>query len=204
MEAAQAGDEEAFAALVRRVHARVFRWALGRTGDPDDADDVTQSVLIRLHRHLGGYRASGSFDAWLYRITANAAASHAARLKRRRRSRRALSPAVGEGTTGTGAMAGSANPAAGASTAASVADAQATRAVSRIFAGRVSELVRTYFRELPARQREVFDLVDLQGHSPAEVAEMLGLKQVTVRANLFKARRTMRRTILARHPEIEE
>jgi RNA polymerase sigma-70 factor (ECF subfamily) len=55
-------------------------------------------------------------------------------------------------------------------------------------------------RELPARQREVFDLCDLQGRTPAEIAEMLGMKAVSVRANLFKARAAIRRKILLTHP----
>jgi RNA polymerase sigma factor (sigma-70 family) len=54
------------------------------------------------------------------------------------------------------------------------------------------EVVTAYFRDLPARQREVFDLVEFQDYSPAEVAEMLEMNPTTVRANLFKARRTIR------------
>ena len=43
---AQAGDEDAFARLARWCYPRVYRWALARAGDPDDADDVTQDVLL--------------------------------------------------------------------------------------------------------------------------------------------------------------
>ena len=79
---------------------------------------------------------------------------------------------------------------------------QTSAAVSRIHRTRVMDLVLAYFRALPARQREVFDLVDLQGYSPAEVATMLDLNPATVRASLFKARRTVRRKIFERHPEL--
>jgi RNA polymerase sigma-70 factor (ECF subfamily) len=64
--------------------------------------------------------------------------------------------------------------------------------------------VRAMFRRLPARQRQVFDLADLQGYSPSEIAEMLRMKPVTVRANLCKARRILRAALLAEHPELVE
>jgi RNA polymerase sigma-70 factor (ECF subfamily) len=58
--------------------------------------------------------------------------------------------------------------------------------------------------ELPARQREIFDLVDLQGLSPAEAAERTGRKAVSVRASLFKARSAIRAKFLATHPSYGE
>jgi DNA-directed RNA polymerase specialized sigma24 family protein len=60
------------------------------------------------------------------------------------------------------------------------------------------------FENLPLRQREVFDLVDLQGLSPGEAAERTGLKPVSVRASLFKARQAIRSAILATHPAYAE
>ncbi len=175
---AKAGDPEAFRHLVRRVYARVHRWALVRTGDPDDADDVVQAVLLKLHRGLGDYRGGGRLTSWLYRVTANAAEE--VRRKRVRRVRLlegrleapapALDPAVDR----------------------SLDDA------------RLAGLVLDRFRKLPDRQREVFDLVDLQGHAPAEVAEMLGLEPVTVRTNLLRARRAIRTKILESHPRLVE
>ena len=50
------------------------------------------------------------------------------------------------------------------------------------------------------RQREVFILCDIEGRTPAEAAVMLDMKDVSVRASLFKARAAIRRTILLTHP----
>ena len=47
------------------------------------------------------------------------------------------------------------------------------------------------------RQREVFDLVDLQGLDPKEAAELLEMNPNTVRVHLLRARRRMRREMLA-------
>ena len=38
---------------------------------PDDLEDVAQDVLIRIFRHLDGYRRGGSFGGWVYRIAVN-------------------------------------------------------------------------------------------------------------------------------------
>ena len=57
---------------------------------------------------------------------------------------------------------------------------------------------------LPARQREVFDLVDLQGLAPHEAAAMLGLSQGTIRVHLFRARRAVRSAFLALEPALLE
>jgi DNA-directed RNA polymerase specialized sigma24 family protein len=65
-------------------------------------------------------------------------------------------------------------------------------------------VIRELFFDLPARQREIFDLVDLQGLSPTEAAERMGMKTVSVRASLFKARSTIRSKFLATHPSYGE
>ena len=53
--AAASGDGEAFETLVRIVFRRVYRWALVRVVDADDAEDVTQRVLLRLHASLASW-----------------------------------------------------------------------------------------------------------------------------------------------------
>jgi RNA polymerase sigma-70 factor (ECF subfamily) len=68
----------------------------------------------------------------------------------------------------------------------------------------IADVVREFLTELPQRQREVFNLVDLQDATSIEVSEMLNMKPVTVRANLFRARRALRARILERHPALAE
>ena len=69
---AQAGDEAAFERLVRGFYDRIYRWALVRTSDPDDAEDVTQQVLVNLHRGLLTFDGRAQFSTWLYRVVTNA------------------------------------------------------------------------------------------------------------------------------------
>ncbi|HEY9229219.1 MAG TPA: RNA polymerase sigma factor [Gemmatimonadaceae bacterium] len=70
----------------------------------------------------------------------------------------------------------------------------------RVDRQRALDLVRTIAATLPMRQREVFMLCDLEGRAPAEAAAILDMKDVSVRASLFKARASIRRRILATHP----
>ena len=71
---------------------------------------------------------------------------------------------------------------------------------ARVDGQRAVALIRTIAATLPMRQREVFMLCDIEGRTPAEVAGILDMKDVSVRASLFKARASIRRTILATHP----
>ncbi len=75
---------------------------------------------------------------------------------------------------------------------------------ARVDRQRLIELIVAMSRVLPLRQREVFILCDIEGRTPAEAAAMLDMKDVSVRASLFKARLSIRRSILATHPGFVE
>lgn len=176
---ASSGDESAFTTLVTRFQPAVFRWALMFANDPDDAEDITQEVFVRTYRQLDSYRSDGPLEAWLYRITRRTAIQM--RRTRSRRGRLALSPG--------------ARPA---------RDVYTTDPGGRVDRERAANVIHELFAGLPRRQREIFDLVDLQGLSPAEAAERTGMKPVSVRANLFKARKAIRESLLATHPSYRE
>lgn len=176
---ASAGDDAAFTTLVTRFQRAVFRWALTFGRDPDEAEDIAQEVFVRAHRQIGNYRSDGPLEAWLYRITRRTATQ--IRRTRKRRGRLALTPA--------------ARPA---------RDVYTTDPGGRVDRERAATVIRELFSALPQRQREVFDLVDLQGLSPAEVAARTGMKPVSVRTNLFKARKAIRDSLLASHPAYQD
>jgi RNA polymerase sigma-70 factor, ECF subfamily len=200
LELARAGDQAAADRLLGRLYPQVRRWALSRTGSVSAADDVAQETLIRVHRGLGTFGGRSRLSTWVYRVMRNVAAD---RNRRRRRREAALrrgagpqrvDPVVEADATDAGAVADTGRPP--PDTAAVMAET--------LDRHRLTDLVRTFFRQLPGRQRQVFDLVDLQGHSPLEVAKMLNVKPVSVRAALFRARSTIRRRILDTHPGLVE
>ena len=56
---------------VVREHAdRVYRLAYRLTGNPHDAEDLTQETFVRVFRSLASYKP-GTFEGWLHRITTN-------------------------------------------------------------------------------------------------------------------------------------
>src|SRR5690242_18485027 len=56
--------------IVREHSARVYRLAFRLTGNPHDAEDLTQEVFVRVFRSLANYQP-GTFEGWLHRITTN-------------------------------------------------------------------------------------------------------------------------------------
>jgi len=176
---AQRGEPGAFDDLIRQNYRLIHRWALVKTGDADDAEDVTQRVLIQIFRKLGTYRGRSSFKSWLYRITSNAAGE-----LHRRRGARERAVTQWEEKQGK--------------------ESEEPAVLGRIARSEAAEVVRTFFSELPERQREVFDLVELQGYTPTEAAEMLVMSSSTVRVHLLRARRTLWARIMKRHPALAE
>jgi len=172
---AQAGDPGAFTVFVERFKPVVFRWAVGLVSDGDEAEDIVQEVFVICYQKLGSFRGDGSIEGWMYRIT-----RRVAERQRRKKKRRVLLGAL---------------PA-----ARRTAEVYTTDPGGRIDGERALAMIFESVEDLPLRQREVFDLCDLQGHSPIEAGEMLGVKAVSVRANLFKARASIRRRILLTHP----
>jgi RNA polymerase sigma-70 factor, ECF subfamily len=175
---ARGGDSGALRKLVEHAYPLVRRWALVQTGDRADADDLTQDVLIRMIRKLDTFHGRASFESWLYAMTRNAGLDRA---RRSGRARRVSADVLAY---------------------AEVGPAPAQDPARYVEADELRSLLATFFAELPRRQREVIDLVELQGYTAAEAAEMMGVRAVTIRAHLFKARRTLRLRILTERPEV--
>jgi RNA polymerase sigma-70 factor (ECF subfamily) len=87
------GDAGALDQLLRSCRPLVYRWALVQTGEAADAEDVTQEVLIKLHRSLHRYAGRSRFTTWLYRVTRNEALGLGRRLAGRLRLARAVTSA---------------------------------------------------------------------------------------------------------------
>jgi RNA polymerase sigma-70 factor, ECF subfamily len=65
---AQAGDMDAFGALVDRNRRAVFRAALAAVRSADEADEVTQETFVTAFRKLGHFRGEAAFRTWLLAI----------------------------------------------------------------------------------------------------------------------------------------
>ena len=174
---ARSGSAAAFDELATRVQAQIRRWAARVSHDSDDAEDVAQLVLVRLHVRLREFEGRSRFTTWLYRMTRNVALNRQ-RIERRRASLlRAAAP----------------SPAVVMPDIASQSDDVS-----------LALLVRSLTTELTRREREVFELADLRGMSANDIAKSLGVQPVSVRAALSRARRRIRLKMLERHPHLLE
>jgi RNA polymerase sigma-70 factor (ECF subfamily) len=176
IQAAAAGDTDAFERLVELKRRLVLRAAFQILGNLDDAHDVAQTVFLTLWRSLDRYDQTRRFDTWLYRVTVNAAIDMA----RKAGPRGMLQPLPDEPRTGPFAE----GPDAG-------------RRLDR------AELQKVFLRlsaRLPERQRTAFVLRELQGLATSEVAELLGVTESTVRNHLLQARKVLRDGIVREYP----
>ena len=164
---ARAGDRAAFGALVERYADQARRVARAVLQDPDDADDAAQDAFLAALVKLHQYDAQRPFGPWLMRIVANAATDR----RRRRTVRRAES-------LEEGLVAGGTRP-----------DVAAERDA-------LNGRLRAALAQLPPRRSLAVTLFDVEGYSHAEIAEMLGIPEGTVRSEVFHARRRLR-TLLA-------
>jgi RNA polymerase sigma-70 factor (ECF subfamily) len=157
--------------LHRAHRERVARLCRAILADPDEAGDAVQDVFTKLHRALGTETRPMDWAAWLTRVTVNAC-------RDRRRSGwwrwwRERGVVLDDGRL----------PAHGRS--------PEEELVGRETAERVWRAVRS----LPARQREVFALRQLDGLSTEEAAELLGISTGSVKQHLFRAVHALRRAV---------
>jgi len=168
---ARQGSSGAFTELASRVRSRIRDWAVRVVHDDDDADDVAQQVLLKLHLRLREFEGRSRFTTWLYRMTLNTA------LNRRRVDRRRanlLLRITPQSTT-------------------------VTPETDVRESDRIAALVRACLDELSHRERQVFEMADLKGVATGEIAAKLNLEPVSVRAALSRARKRIRLRMMEQH-----
>jgi RNA polymerase sigma-70 factor (ECF subfamily) len=69
--AAQLGDGDAFAELIRRHHGQVLALCRSMMPDADSAEDAAQEVFLKAYRSLKSFRGDAAFSTWLYRVGSN-------------------------------------------------------------------------------------------------------------------------------------
>jgi RNA polymerase sigma-70 factor (ECF subfamily) len=90
VEAARAGDREAYADLIRVRGDRLYALAQRILRDVDRAEDALQEALVIAWRDVAGLRDPDRFDAWLHRLVVRACLAEATRERRRFSNLRAL------------------------------------------------------------------------------------------------------------------
>jgi RNA polymerase sigma-70 factor (ECF subfamily) len=164
---------------------RVYAIARRMLGNEQDAEDVTQDVLLQMLRKADTFRGEANFTTWLHRVTVNAALEF--RRKRAAHEQRhtaadfdELHPEVR-------------HPRPGRRWAVPPDQAALDREKQR--------LIEQAIAELPESYRDVYVLADVEGLSNADIAAALGLGIPAVKSRLHRARMTMRHAL---RPHFEE
>jgi RNA polymerase sigma-70 factor, ECF subfamily len=164
--------------IVREHSARVHRLAYRLTGNPQDAEDLTQEVFVRVFRSLGRY-TPGTFEGWLHRITTNLFLDMA---RRRQRIRfEGLGDEAAQRLHGTGPT---------------PAEAFEDR--------HLDHDVAAALEALPAEYRAAVVLCDIEGLSYEEIAATLGVKLGTVRSRIHRGRAQLRAALDHRRPRVPD
>ena len=170
--AAQRGNMDAFNELVLTYQHRVYNLAYRILGDPASASDATQETFIAAYQKIATFRG-GSFRSWLLRIVANRCYDEL-----RRRKRRPITSWEEFGDVDA-----EANP------ALINGGESPEESVER---GELARLLQAAISSLPADQRVVLVLSDVEGMNYAEIAETVGIPVGTVKSRLARARAKLR------------
>lgn len=158
-----AGDPSAFEELVRRHRDRLWAVALRTTGDPEEAADGLQEALLSAYRNAGSFRGDSQVTTWMHRVVVNACLD-----RLRRRAARPSVPLPEQDTDFGSAM--------------------LTDPHDRLANRELAIEIERALAELPHDQRAAIVLVDVEGYSVDEAAQILGCPSGTVKSRCARGR----------------
>lgn len=158
-----AGNRDAFAELVRRHRDRLWAVALRTLHDREEAADALQDALLKAYKSAGSFRGEAAVTTWLHRIVVNACLDRV-----RRRQARPTVPLPSNTLDDDGRP--------------------RSEPASPVVDHDTHLVVRQALAQLPEEQRAALILVDVQGYPVAEVAEILGVAEGTVKSRCSRGR----------------
>lgn len=169
----QAGDPEAFDALVLRYTPRIYGLVYNMTSNREDTDDLLQEIFAKAFRSIRGFRQQSRFHTWLHTIAVNMTINF---LKKRGRRHTLSLDDVDNGVQNDPEF------------------LQATASSDPIRELGLAELQKKLneaMQKLSNDHRAVVTMFDIQGMPHAEIAKILKVSEGTVRSRLFYAHRQL-------------
>jgi len=173
---AQRGDSDAFEHLYRLHSRRVYALCLRMTGNPIEAQDLTQDAFLQLFRKIQSFRGESSFSTWLHRLTVNI-------VLMRFRKKRCAEISLDDPS--------SADDEASPTLEVSMPDLRVRGTLDRL-------LIEHAVNRLPDGYKLMFVLHDVQGYGHDEIAQILGCSIGNSKSQLHKARMRMRELLTKR------
>ena len=175
----RSGDERAFIGLVERYNEPMLRLAVSFVPSRAIAEEVVQDTWLAALRGLARFEGRSSLKTWLFAILVNQARKTGTR---EHRSIPVADPEPAVDPSRFDASGGWADP----------PEHWIEVAEGRMEAGKLAYRIRGWIDELPARQREVVMLRDVEGMSSEEVCAVLALSDVNQRVLLHRGRSRLR------------
>ena len=166
---AQSGDAVAFNEIVRLYRGRILGTVYRLIGRPEDVEDVTQDVFVRLYYSLDQLRLPQVFEPWLHRLTVNTTYDY---LRKRRRS-------------GGIAMADLSEE----QVVAADAVESGKRHEEDVEHDKVRQVVGALFENISDEDRILLTLKEIEGLSLKELQEIYEVKENALKVRLFRARK---------------
>lgn len=174
---AKAGDDEAFAQLMRDNEKRIYNLTLRMTGNPEDAMDLAQETFLNAWRGLKFFKGDSAFSTWVYRLASNACIDHLRRQKRRQ-DISAPMPVNDEDD--------------------SVPDIPDERFLPEQELDRqeLRRAVAKGLEQLSDEHRQVLVMREINGLSYQEIGDILDLEEGTVKSRIARARNSLRKILV--------
>jgi RNA polymerase sigma-70 factor (ECF subfamily) len=173
----QAGDGTAMADLAATFGPRIQQLALRYVKNWEDAEEVTQDVLMKVYRKIDAFRGDAALSSWIYRITFNTAMSRL-RSTRASRATEVQKPDLASQDPSERTMSEPADWS-------SLAD-------DHVLRGEMRERLIQSLTELPTVYRVPVILRDIQGLSTEEASAVLKVKPQTLKSRLHRGRLMLR------------
>jgi RNA polymerase sigma-70 factor, ECF subfamily len=179
----RAGDESAFAELVRRYQRLMLRVARGYVRTDAVAEEVVQESWLAVLRGIERFEGRSSFKTWLLRIVANRAMTSGAKESRSIPVEPSVSADhfVPDGEPGAGAWSTPPEP----------------WPEDQLLAGETRAVIERAIEELPPLQQAVVSMRDIEGMSSEEVQEALDISAGNQRVLLHRGRQKVREALNA-------
>lgn len=170
------GDPKSLDSWYRAEFPSVWRLAIGVLLRAEEAEDLAQEAMLKLHDRLSAWDPKRAYAPWRNTLVLNLCRD---RLRRMDARRRAESEAASEESSN-----------------------QATSPSARMEQGELRRLLHSALAQLSPREREAFVLRELENHPSEEVAAAMGIEVASLRSLLTLARRRLREYLGRTAPEL--
>jgi len=168
-----------FRRIYEAFHPKVLRY-LTRLAGEGEAEDIAQTVMLKVREGLPGFRGEARLSTWIYRIATNAAFD---RLRRSGPGQAESYPA--------------AQPESDLDLESSPLEARSPSAEATVIREEMNACIREFIGRLPEHYKTVMVLSELEGFTNAEIAQILEASLDTVKIRLHRARERLRRELQA-------